>query len=153
MDGLTQLRVVLAHDWLFSMRGGEKVLEAFCQRWPDAPLYTLLHKPGAVSSAIEDRPLHTSFLQHFPRVERYYRHLLPLMPRAVNWRLPDCDLVLSSSHCVVKIESTLARSSSADTFSRSARRVTSNLAKACAVTSVAYFTTLTGRPLRSEIGM
>ena len=88
MDGLTHLRVVLAHDWLFSMRGGEKVLEAFCQRWPDAPLYTLLHQPGAVSSVIEDRPLHTSFLQDFPRVERYYRHLLPLMPRAVNWRLP-----------------------------------------------------------------
>jgi glycosyltransferase involved in cell wall biosynthesis len=102
MDGLSDLRVVLAHDWLFSMRGGEKVLEAFCQRWPNAPLYTLLHKPGAVSPIIENRPLHTSFLQNFPRVERYYRHLLPLMPRAVNWRLPDCDLVLSSSHCVIK---------------------------------------------------
>ena len=102
MDGLDNPRVVLAHDWLTGMRGGEKVLEVFCRRWPDAALYTLLHKKGSTSPVIEALKPRTSFLRFFPGVHRYYRYLLPLMPRAAGWRLPDCDLVLSSSHCVAK---------------------------------------------------
>src|SRR5262249_53895438 len=70
---------------------------------PPPPLFTRLHKPGSVSPAIEDRAPQTSFLQRLPRVERYYRYLLPLMPAAVEgWRLPRCDLVVSLSHCVAK---------------------------------------------------
>jgi glycosyltransferase involved in cell wall biosynthesis len=95
-------RVVLAHDWLTGMRGGEKCLEVFCRLWPAARLYTLLHRPGSVSAAIERLRPSTSFLQRLPQAHRYYRYLLPLMPLAAGWRLPSCDLVLSSSHCVVK---------------------------------------------------
>src|SRR4029077_1113454 len=102
MDALDRLRVVLVHDWLTGMGGGEKVLEVFCKRWPQAPLYTLLHKKGSTSPAIEALAPRTSFLRFFPAVHRYYRYLLPLMPGAVRWRLPECDLVLSSSHCVAK---------------------------------------------------
>jgi glycosyltransferase involved in cell wall biosynthesis len=102
MDALDNLRVALVHDWLTGMRGGEKVLEVFCRRWPQARLYTLLHKRGSVSAAIEALGPHTSFFRFLPAVHRYYRYLLPLMPRAVNWRLAECDLVLSSSHCVAK---------------------------------------------------
>lgn len=102
MDALSSLRVTLVHDWLTGMRGGEKVLELLCRRWPDAPLYTLIHQRGSCSPAIENRPIVTSFLQKLPRVERYYRYTLPLMPWAIRWTLPDCDLVFSSSHCVAK---------------------------------------------------
>ena len=70
---------------------------------PAPPLFTLLHRRGSVSSTIEKRSIRTSFLQRLPGVERYYRHLLPLMPwAAAGWRLPPCDLVLSLSHCVAK---------------------------------------------------
>jgi len=103
MDANHEPRAVLVHDWLTGMRGGEKCLEVLCRRWPSASLFTLLHKPGAVSRIIERRPLHTSFLQHFPAAQSYYRCLLPLMPAAVEaWRLPPCDLVVSFSHCVAK---------------------------------------------------
>jgi glycosyltransferase involved in cell wall biosynthesis len=103
MDANQEPRAALVHDWLTGMRGGEKCLEVLCRRWPSAPLFTLLHKPGAVSPVIEHRPVHTSFLQQFPGVERYYRYLLPLMPAAVEaWRLPACELVVSFSHCVAK---------------------------------------------------
>ena len=102
MDAFNDLRVVLVHDWLTGMRGGEKVLVTLCRRWPNAPLYTLIHKRGSVSAAIEDRPIRTSLLQMLPGVQRYYRYTLPLMPWAVGWRLPECDLVFSSSHCVAK---------------------------------------------------
>ena len=98
-----ELRVVLIHDWLTGMRGGEKVLEVdLPAAWPTAPLYTLIHKRGSVSGAIEGRPIVTSFLQKLPAIERYYRYALPVMPWAVGWKLPACDVVFSSSHCVAK---------------------------------------------------
>ena len=99
---LDSLRVTLVHDWLTGMRGGEKVLDVFCRRWPSAPLFTLLHQPGSVSRSITDRPLTTSFLNYLPGIRRYYRYALPVMPWAARWRLPECDLVLSVSHCVAK---------------------------------------------------
>ena len=103
MDAAGRPQVVLAHDWLTGMRGGEKCLEVLCRRWPHARLYTLLHRRGAVSRLIENRRLVTSFLQQFPGVERYYRYLLPIMPAAAtSWRLPQCELVFSLSHCVAK---------------------------------------------------
>ena len=102
MDALADLRVVLVHDWLTGMRGGEKVLEVFCRRWPQANLFTLLHKQGSVGADIARLKIRTSFLQWLPAVHRYYRYMLPFMPWAVNWRLPACDLVVSSSHCVAK---------------------------------------------------
>jgi glycosyltransferase involved in cell wall biosynthesis len=88
---------------LTGMRGGEKCLEVLCRRWPSAPLFTLLHRAGAVSGAIERRTVRTSFLQALPAAHRYYRYLLPIMPAAVtSWRLPRCELVVSFSHCVAK---------------------------------------------------
>lgn len=100
---LAGARVVLVHDWLTGMRGGEKVLEALCRLFPQAPLYTLLHLPGSVSGLIEDRPVLTSFVQSLPLASKRYRHYLPLFPRAVeSLKLPPCDLVLSTSHCVAK---------------------------------------------------
>jgi glycosyltransferase involved in cell wall biosynthesis len=103
MEAKGDRRVVLVHDWLTGMRGGEKCLEVLCRRWPDARLFTLLHRPGSVSPAIERLRRRTSFLQRLPGIPRYYRYLLPLMPLAVDsWRLPACDLVVSFSHCVAK---------------------------------------------------
>jgi glycosyltransferase involved in cell wall biosynthesis len=96
-------RAALVHDWLTGMRGGEKCLEVLCRRWPDAALFTLLHRPGTVSDVIARLRPQTSFLQRLPSVHRYYRYLLPLMPAAVrSFRLPPADVVVSFSHCVAK---------------------------------------------------
>ncbi len=96
------MRVTLVHDWLTGMRGGEKCLETLCRHFPDAPLYTLLHRRGATSAAIERMDIRTSMLQRLPGVARYYRYLLPAMPRAIDGlRLAaDTDLVVSFSHAV-----------------------------------------------------
>ena len=66
------------------MRGGEKVLDAICELFPDAPLYTLVRVPGSVSARIEARPIRTSFVAGAPRPGRFYRHYLPLYPLAVE---------------------------------------------------------------------
>jgi glycosyltransferase involved in cell wall biosynthesis len=97
------MKVAIVHDWLTGMRGGEKCLEVFCELFPEATIYTLLHLPGSVSPAIEDHKIETSFLQRLPFVSRRYRYYLPLFPRAAKlFQLQGYDLVLSSSHCVAK---------------------------------------------------
>ena len=96
-------RVALIHDWLTGMRGGEKCLEPACERWPNAKLFTLLHKPGSVSGAIERLRPQASVLNSLPGWPHYYRYLLPLMPWAARWPIPEStELVLSFSHCVAK---------------------------------------------------
>lgn len=100
---LGSLRIALIHDWLVSMRGGEKVLELLCSRFPDAPLSTLLYIPGSVSSVIENRQIKTSLLQALPFSRRKYRQYLPLFPLFAELsKVKDCDVVISSSHAVAK---------------------------------------------------
>ncbi len=97
------VRVALVHDWLTGMRGGEKVFEAIAALAPEAPIYTLVHVAGSVSSALEAHPIHTSFLQRIPGIRRHYRHYLPLFPSAIeDFDLGCHDLILSTSHAVAK---------------------------------------------------
>jgi glycosyltransferase involved in cell wall biosynthesis len=85
------------------MRGGEKVLEAIGELYPDAPIYTLLHVRGSVSPALEGHPIRRSFVQRLPGAARHYRQYLPLFPTAIEqFDLDAYDLVISTSHCAAK---------------------------------------------------
>lgn len=97
------LRVVLVHDWLTGMRGGERVLELFCEAFPSAPILTLVHNRPAISAIINGHAVRTSSLQRIPGIHTRYRHFLPCFPSAIeHMRVPDADLVISISHCVAK---------------------------------------------------
>lgn len=97
------MRIAIVHEWFVSMRGGEKVVEQLCEMYPEADVFALLWDRGSISPAIERHRIATSFLQRFPLVRRYYRHLLPLYPLAVEgFDLNGYDLVISSSHCAAK---------------------------------------------------
>ena len=97
------MKIAFVHDWLTGMRGGEKVLDVLCERFPDAELFTLVHTPGSVSPAIERLRPHTSFLQSLPLVAKYYRQCLPLFPTAIEqFSFDRFDLVVSVSHCCAK---------------------------------------------------
>src|SRR5687768_7931327 len=102
---MKNLKVVLLHDWLTGFRGGERVLSALCELFPEAPLYTLIHQPGTTCPTIEKRKITSSFLNKIPGMGRHYRKFLPLFPLAVeSMEIVEkgVDLVLSSSHCVIK---------------------------------------------------
>jgi glycosyltransferase involved in cell wall biosynthesis len=97
------MRVALVHDWLTGLRGGEKVLEAIAEIYPQADIFTLVHVRGSVSPLIESRRIHPSFIQRLPAAGRLYRHYLPLFPMAVEqFDLRRYDLVISISHCAAK---------------------------------------------------
>jgi len=96
-------RVILAHDWLTGMRGGERVLEVLCRSFPQAPIYTLIHNPAAVSDVINAHPVITSWLQRIPGIRQHYRYFLPFFPNAIERLQPtNADLLISTSHCVAK---------------------------------------------------
>jgi len=100
---IAQAKVALVHDWLTGMRGGERCLEALCDLFPGADLFTLLHVRGSVSEMIERRRIHTSAIQSLPFAKRRYRHYLPFFPWAIErFDLDGFDLILSGSHCVAK---------------------------------------------------
>jgi glycosyltransferase involved in cell wall biosynthesis len=96
--------VALAHHWMVSMRGGEKVLEQIGALFPDAPIYTLVANPARLSEPLRRHPIHTSPLQYFPNAARHYKKLLPLFPVAVSaLRVREpVDLLISSDASVIK---------------------------------------------------
>lgn len=102
-EKLRGARVALVHDWLVTWRGGEKVLLAMADLFPEAPIYTLFHEAGVGPPSLEARRIEVSALDRVPFARRRHRLLLPLLPAAVRTLRPrDVDVVLSSSHCVAK---------------------------------------------------
>src|SRR4051812_26969845 len=101
--GMSSKKVALIHDWCTGMRGGEKVLDVLCELFPTADLFTLVYSPGQLTPRIENRRILTSALQQIPKIARYYRHLLPLMPWAIErFDFSPYDVLISTSHCVAK---------------------------------------------------
>lgn len=97
------MRVALLHDWTIHMRGGEKVLEALAELYPDATIYTLFYDRRFLSPSLQSMKFKTSWLQHIPGHKKFYRWLLPFLPWiAQSIKVEPCDLVISSSHCVIK---------------------------------------------------
>ena len=97
------MRVAIIHDWLITTRGGEKCLEALCELFPSADVYTLIYVPDRVSSLVKSMNIRASRLNDIPRIERVYRFCLPLFPRLIeSFDLRNYDLIVSSSHCVAK---------------------------------------------------
>lgn len=91
------LRVAIVHYWLIRMRGGERVLEALCDMFPDADIYTHVHAPERLSEKLRARRVHTSFIGRLPWATRWFRRYLPLMPLAIEaLDLTAYDLVLCS---------------------------------------------------------
>ena len=97
MENLSQLRVAIVHYWLTGMRGGEKVIEALCEMFPQADIYTHVVRPEALSEEIRRHAIHTTFIQNLPGSVRHYQHYLPLMPLALEQLdLRGYDLIVSS---------------------------------------------------------
>ncbi len=97
------MKIAIVHDWILGMRGGEKVLEALCELFPDADLFTLIHKKGSGSEIIEKRNIHTSFMNRLPFATKLYKHYNIFSPFAIEqFDLSEYDLVISSSHQAAK---------------------------------------------------
>ncbi len=91
------MKVAIVHYWLLTMRGGERVVEALCELYPDADIYTHVAKPEALSDTIRRHRIHETSIARLPGARRHYQKYLPLMPLALEkLDLREYDLVISS---------------------------------------------------------
>ncbi len=92
------MKLAIVHDWIVDVGGAERVLAALHRLWPDAPIYTLVHRPATVHALLPDATVVASKLQRIPGAWRIYSWLAPLMPSAMeSFDLSGYDTVLSSS--------------------------------------------------------
>jgi len=97
------MRVALVHDYLNQYGGAERVLEAFCEIWPEAPIFTLIYDKERTGQAFEGRKIKTSFLQKVPFVRAHHRPFLMMMPLGIErFDLSKYDLVISDSASFAK---------------------------------------------------
>jgi len=91
------MKVAIVHFWLVQMCGAENVLEALCEMFPQAEIFTHVYVPEAVSETIRKHKVHTTFIHKLPKAKKLYQSYLPLMPLALQQLdLREYDLVISS---------------------------------------------------------
>jgi len=97
------MKIALVHDYLVQYGGAERVLEAFTELFPYAPIYTLIYDKEAMHGVFEDKRIYTSFLQNLPFSRKRHRFFPPLMPLAIEqFDFSKYDIVLSDSSSYAK---------------------------------------------------
>ncbi len=97
------MRVAIVHEWFSGIGGSEKVVKAFHDIYPDAPIYVFVHDKRKMPEEYNNMDIRTSYLQKIPFAKSKYQYFLPFMPGAVErYDLSEYDLVLSSSTCCAK---------------------------------------------------
>ena len=92
----TSPRVAIVHYWFVGFTGGEKVVEALAEMFPQADLFALVAKPECLPDTLRSRKLSTSFLQRIPGSRRWHQYFFPLQPFALEqFDLSGYDLVIS----------------------------------------------------------
>ena len=101
-------KVAIVHDSLTQHGGGEKVVEAILDIFPDAPVYTSVYNPAAMGESFKSRAkkiitgtigLNSTFGK-FPILTKYFTFLLPLAFE--NFDLSEYDIIISSSSSYAK---------------------------------------------------
>ena len=97
------MKTALVYDWLVTMGGGEKTLNAIREIYP-CPIYTLVHDVSKMQhTPFSCAEVNASFLQKMPFAKRGYRYYFPLFPFAIEqFDLSGCELIISTSHSVAK---------------------------------------------------
>ncbi len=95
------MKIALVHDYIKEYGGAERVLEALHNRYPDAPIYTLVYAPqflGPHENRFRDWDIRPSFLQQIPycyKLISVFRLIAPLVFRMFNFS--EYDVILVSS--------------------------------------------------------
>jgi len=96
------MKIALVHDYLAQDGGAERVLEAFHDVWPEAPIFVLFHDVSSMKR-FSDADIRESFIAKLPFGRKKYRWYLPFMPIATERHdLHEFDVVLSSTSAFAK---------------------------------------------------
>ena len=90
-------RIAVVHDNFAQMGGAERVAEEIYKLLPGAALYSTLALPELLSSGLREAKIRTTWMQHLPALQRYFRHYFLFYPLAVeSMDVSDYDLIVSS---------------------------------------------------------
>lgn len=105
------MKTFLIHDWLYTVGGAERVLEAILRCVNIERIFTLMDfLPSEKRGFLKEIPIATSFLQKMPLASSKRRNYLPLMPLAIeSLDLSQADLLISSSAAIAKGIKTLSQ--------------------------------------------
>jgi len=97
-------KTAIIHDWFTTYAGSERVIEQLLQIFPDADLFGLIDILSEEEKwFIQNKAIHTSFIQNAPYIRNHYRSYLPLMPLAIEqFDLSIYNLIISNCHAVSK---------------------------------------------------
>ena len=92
----SHLRIAIVHYWFLVYGGGERVIEALGEMFPNADFFALFADEKSTPDRVR-RTLRTSFLDRIPSARKVSRELFPFYPLAVeSMDLRGYDLVISS---------------------------------------------------------
>ena len=89
--------VAIVHDWMVSPGGGEKVVLALSEIWPEAPIYTSAYNPDKFPE-FQGKDVRVTWLDKLPLAKK--KQQLFTIPRAWAFKTLDLsayDIVISSS--------------------------------------------------------
>lgn len=97
------MKVAIVHDWLVNYGGGEDVVSAILEIYPEADIYTLVYDKKKMKGRFEGSKIIPSRLQKIPFATRLYTKFLKFMPAAFEaFDFSGYDLVICSSSSCAK---------------------------------------------------
>ena len=101
------MKKALIHEWFSSNScgGAEQCIKSFVSTWDDFDIFGLIDnfKNQDRKDFLNNKTVHTSFIQNLPFGKTKYKNYFPLFPFAIEqFNLTNYDLILSSSHLVAK---------------------------------------------------
>ncbi|MBQ4820090.1 glycosyltransferase [Aquimarina sp. MMG016] len=99
------MKKALVHDWYYVNGGAEKVIHSINNIWNDLEHYALIDflTKKDREFILNNKKVHTSFIQKLPTAKNNHRKFLQFFPYAVEqFDLNEYDLILSSSASIAK---------------------------------------------------
>ena len=99
------MKIALVHDYFNQYGGGERVVEAMAEIWPQATIYTSIYDEGLMKDwlKIPRDKIKTNFIQRLPFSKQLSKHYFFLYPLAFRLQgVGDADVVISSSSYAAK---------------------------------------------------
>ncbi len=97
------MKVAILHYWFLLNGGGENVVDALLELFPEADVFCLFADKGSVPKQLSPERLKVSYLSKIPFAKKMNRVMFPLYPGAIgSFDFSGYDLVLSSDSPPIK---------------------------------------------------
>lgn len=92
------MKIAVVHDYFTQLGGAEEVASQLFTMLPGADLFAAVALQECMPAGLQNVPVHTSWMQHLPRMRELYRQYFLFYPLGVeSLDLSRYDLVVSSS--------------------------------------------------------